>query len=101
MNRAFPLMLVGQIAIVLGCANVKTPSSAGAGGTAGGGQGGNGSGGFTPPPPGCTGPCTDFPAAPVIDGGAPSNSPSIFGAAGTGADGGPCLLEPAIGALFP
>jgi hypothetical protein len=51
---------------------------------------------------GCGGnPCTDFPPQPILDTGAPSNAGSLFGA-GTGASsGGPCLYEPAMGALFP
>ncbi len=50
----------------------------------------------------CSGPCTDFPSSPVIDTGAPMNAASLFGSATNGAQsGGPCLLEPAVGALFP
>ncbi len=46
--------------------------------------------------------CEDFPATPVIDDGAPSNAPDVFGAPESGAaSGGPCLAEPEIGALFP
>src|SRR5262245_37104665 len=106
MMRAFPLMLVGHVAIVLGCASVKTSSSTttGAGASSGTGSGGStGSGGTSPPPPPvCNGMCTDFPADPIIDATAPTNAPTIFGAAGGGnAMGGPCLLEPVIGALFP
>ena len=104
MKRAFPLMLVvhaAHMTIVLGCASVKPTSSSGtgSGGSSGGGQ--DGAGG-TPPAVLCNGACTDFPAAPIIDAMAPAGSPAIFGAAGSGsATGGPCLLEPAIGALFP
>jgi hypothetical protein len=50
------------------------------------------------------GPCTDFPSAPVMDtNGMPSGNPSQqFGNAGTGSTtDGPCLAEPADGALFP
>ncbi|HEY1554661.1 MAG TPA: hypothetical protein VGF94_07470 [Kofleriaceae bacterium] len=53
------------------------------------------------------GPFSDFPAAPIIDSsgsGAPTppNAGDLFGAAGTGATtGGPCLVEPELGALFP
>jgi hypothetical protein len=52
----------------------------------------------------------DFPATPVIvdpDGGtaAPTHSPSLFASAdaGTtdGGSGGPCLIEPEVGALYP
>jgi hypothetical protein len=50
-----------------------------------------------PPCPG--GKCSDFPAAPIIDQGAPANAPAMFGGAPSGA--GPCLLEPEDGTLFP
>ena len=48
-------------------------------------------------------PCTDFPKDPVITGtNVPMNAPTLFGDAGTGTtSGGPCLAEPADGALFP
>jgi len=43
-----------------------------------------------------------FPADPIIDGNAPTNAPSLFGDPGSGdPSGGPCLIEPEIGALFP
>jgi hypothetical protein len=47
--------------------------------------------------------CKDFPATPVIvDTNVPANAATIFGAATTGsATGGPCLSEPADGALYP
>jgi WD40-like Beta Propeller Repeat len=54
-----------------------------------------------------TGPFSDFPAAPVLDmpdGGvsAPANAATLFGAASQGAQsGGPCLVEPEIGSLYP
>jgi hypothetical protein len=54
------------------------------------------------------GPYADFPSSPVIDdadgggGSVPSNAPQLFGDADAGASsGGPCLVEPEIGALFP
>ncbi len=48
----------------------------------------------------------DFPAAPVIDPTgttpAPASAPSLFGAAGSGAQsGGPCLVDPEPGTLLP
>ena len=47
-------------------------------------------------------PCQDFPSAPEFAGGAPMNAPTMFGPAGTGSTtGGPCLAEPADGALYP
>ncbi len=48
--------------------------------------------------------CEDFPAAPIFDSegtAPPANAPELFGAPGSGAQGGPCLAEPEIGALFP
>jgi hypothetical protein len=60
-----------------------------------------------PPPAAACNPCSDFPATPIFDM-SPGNSPpastvaTSFGAAGTGATaGGPCLLDPEPGALFP
>jgi hypothetical protein len=48
------------------------------------------------------GPHTDFPADPVIDGDAPADSGSLFGDPGSGSQtGGPCLVEPELGALIP
>lgn len=47
-----------------------------------------------------TGPFSDFPATPVVDPSAPGNAGMLFG--GTGASsGGPCLIEPEVGTLFP
>ncbi len=52
----------------------------------------------------CAGPCTDFPAQPLIDPKAmlpvPANAAQIFGVAGGSADG-PCVFEPEPSALFP
>lgn len=54
------------------------------------------------------GPFTDFPSTPVLDmpdgGGAaaPANAPQLFGPASQGAmSGGPCLLEPEVGSIYP
>jgi hypothetical protein len=49
-------------------------------------------------------PCNDFPQAPAMDpNGMPSSDPSsLFGSAGSGStSGGPCLVEPADGSLYP
>jgi hypothetical protein len=61
--------------------------------------------GFTGP---LTGPFTDFPASPVLDmtdgGGTtvPSNASDLFGSSTQGAaSGGPCLIEPEVGSLYP
>jgi WD40-like Beta Propeller Repeat len=53
------------------------------------------------------GPFTDFPAAPILDmpaGGAatPADAATLFGDAGSGdATGGPCMVEPSPGTLYP
>jgi len=53
------------------------------------------------------GPYNDFPSMPIIDmpdGGpaAPANSPTLFGSPDGGASsGGPCLVEPEVGSLYP
>lgn len=67
------------------------------------GSGGDiGFGGMTP-----VGPFADFPKEPVLDassGGAPlpANIGTLFGAVGSGnPSGGPCLIEPEPGTLFP
>ncbi len=64
-------------------------------------DGGNGDG--APAIDAFTGPFSDFPPSPIIDGSdTPTNGGALFGAAGTGsATGGPCLIEPEVGTLFP
>ena len=48
------------------------------------------------------GPFPDFPVDPIIDGSAPPTSGGLFGDPATGAQsGGPCLVEPEVGTLFP
>ncbi|MGN6520100.1 MAG: TolB family protein [Dokdonella sp.] len=42
----------------------------------------------------------DFPPDPIIDAGAPADSPTLFGVPGA-PGGGPCLADPAVGTLFP
>src|SRR6478735_6288258 len=47
---------------------------------------------------------SDFPPDPILDpiGLPPAGAPGWFGPAGTGApSGGPCLIDPQIGSLFP
>ena len=96
----------GVAALALGCAGVKQTGASGQGGAAGGLFGNPSAAGgstlpITAPPPACA-PCADFPAAPVVDGTAPTGAAQIFGAPSSGsAAGGPCLVEPEIGALFP
>lgn len=53
----------------------------------------------TPTP---TGPYDDFPTTPIRDPSVPASSGSLFGAAGSGdPTGGPCVIEPEVGTLFP
>jgi hypothetical protein len=54
------------------------------------------------------GPFQDFPATPILDssnadaGAPPANAAQLFGSADAGASsGGPCLIEPEVGALYP
>jgi hypothetical protein len=91
------------VATASGCATSahSTPHELG-GGSSGGDAGAlvfDGGGGVTIQ---ACNPCTDFPASPVIDSTAPSNAASLFGSPTSGAmSGGPCLLEPEVGALYP
>jgi hypothetical protein len=43
----------------------------------------------------------NFPADPIIDGTAPANSKDLFAGATFAAAGGPCLMEPEVGSMFP
>src|SRR4029078_2140916 len=103
MNRSSvgPLFVAGSIVFAPGGAGVKPASTAS--GTAGGGNA-TGIGGFggsmTMAMP-CVGQCMDFPPTPVLVGSAPANAATIFGGAGTGSPGGPCLIEPQDNTLFP
>jgi hypothetical protein len=54
------------------------------------------------------GPFQDFPATPILDtsdadaGAPPANAAQLFGSPDAGsASGGPCLIEPEVGALYP
>src|SRR5258706_3118407 len=48
------------------------------------------------------GPYPDFPDQPIMDPGAPSDASELFGdPAGGAASGGPCLVEPEVGTLYP
>jgi hypothetical protein len=106
MDRVIAGVALAGLTAALGCAGVKGNTGAPSGGA---GTGGlpplTGAGGNTIPVmtvPACTGKCTDLPAEPVIDGAAPASAPTIFGDPSSGsASGGPCLVEPEIGALFP
>lgn len=100
------MTLAGRLAVALACCTgaaactFSPPASsriAGSGG--GGGAGGHGGSGNTVVIQPCNGMCTDFPAAPIVTGGAPSNAATMFG--GTGTAAAPCLTEPEDGSLFP
>jgi hypothetical protein len=116
----FSRLSLGVAVAVAGCGssgddNGSPSGGTGAAGDAGGGDGGQGHaggdgiGGIGGSLTG--GPYADFPAAPVFDThapagveveAAPANAGELFGAAGTGDPaGGPCLIEPAAGTLYP
>lgn len=87
-----------------------TGGAGGAGGSLDDGSAGTGGGLFGDGGPDAifSGPYDDFPASPILDapdgggGSVPANAPQLFGGADAGApSGGPCLVEPEIGALFP
>jgi hypothetical protein len=96
------------LALAVGCAKVTPSSQSGGGGgssnpSGSGGSNGTGAGGFQPPPPPppCQGTaCTDFPSDPIIDPTAPSGAPGMFSGSPP-ASGGPCIVEPEDGTLFP
>ena len=106
-------------ALAASCAHSeKLPSdtfgdNGGGSGSSGGGiismpSAGNGGGGFVAGPPASSkcskGACNDFSSSPIMDPkGMPSGNPaSLFGPAGSGSTAnGPCLVEPADGALYP
>jgi hypothetical protein len=69
-------------------------------GCGGGTVSGRGDGGVGPGD-GASNGYDDFPAAPMIEGDAPPDAPSLFEAAGSGTAVGPCLVEPEAGTLFP
>src|SRR5262245_57323599 len=104
MNRAGVIgpigPLLGAAVLAFGCAGVKPQSTSGTAGSGNGtGLGGFGGSGMMPTP--CMGVCTDFPATPDTRPGAPANAATIFGAAGSGSSGGPCIIEPQENSLFP
>jgi hypothetical protein len=115
MKRARSLALIVSSCLVVACAGVKpgatttgTGGTPGAGGTPGTG-GGYGTGGNVPPPPPPPTPCgggacNDFDGGPFGPDGSASSVPAgaaqTFGGSAA-ASGGPCLLEPQDGTLFP
>jgi hypothetical protein len=102
MNRARLLgPMIGAFALALGCAGVKPDTSPSGAAGAGNATGLGGFGGSSPPPMPCQGMCTDFPSTPITDGNVPANAADIFGTPGSGAAGGPCVIEPQENTLFP
>jgi len=96
------LLMTIPFAVALGCAGVKpSATQTGSGGGSGNTTGIGGFGGSMTQPMPCLGMCMDFPATPRMEPGAPANAPSIFGDPGSGASGGPCVIEPQDNTLFP
>jgi hypothetical protein len=101
--------------LLLACGGAKSSASggSGAGGSSGGGAtgggfimdagGATGTGGTTQPP-GCPGGCMDFAGGPFGPDGTsasvPSGAAATFGGSAA-TSGGPCLLEPQDGTMFP
>ncbi len=76
---------------------VASSGSSGGSSGMGGTSGGFGDGSFVFDGPRGTG--DDFPN-PIIDSGAPSSAPTLFGVPDQGTSG-PCMYEPEVGSLFP
>ncbi len=43
----------------------------------------------------------DFPESAIVEGTAPTNAKDLFAGAEVGGAGGPCLMEPEVGSMFP
>ncbi len=101
--------LIAAVAFALaGCGDDS--ARGGSGGNGNGNAGGAGEGGLHQGGGGSTGSFNTggndvgpvFPSEPILEEGVPANAPDLFGAAGSGSPtGGPCLVEPELGALFP
>jgi hypothetical protein len=92
------------------CSGGDDTSSTGFGGAgpssgtqSGGGSQPSGTGGstFTGSGGSFDGPWDDFPEDPIVEPSAPPNAPQLFEGATPEPNGGPCLSEPEVGALFP
>jgi len=95
--------LVLVLTAVVGCSSASGRDGGGKDLGAGGGGGGGGGGGVEADMAVPTH-FSDFPPTPVIDptGGTTPNAPGLFGSPDSGnPTGGPCLLDPQMGALFP
>ncbi len=73
----------------------------GTGGTAAGGSGIAVGGAVDPGIVSCTESCSDFPAAPIIEAGAPADAATKFGDPALGGASGACIVEPQDGAMVP
>lgn len=111
MRAALALAVTSGIALGVSCQQVVNPGAFNSASGSSGGTSGTSSGtGFNPGGDGgpvfgascgSGGMCQDFPSTPILDMNAPSNAASMFGAAGSGSQGGPCLYEPPPNALYP
>ena len=86
--------VLALVAALLAAACGPTHSGNGGGGDAGGDA-------TFHPIDAFAGPFPDFPASPILDGTAPANSGTLFGAGGSGTGAGPCVVEPEAGTLYP
>ena len=96
------------VLLVACSANSSAPNTTAGGGTGSGGANGsagmgivvgNGGGGVTVGA--CSKDCTDFPAEPIFDSGAPADAASKFGDPSAGGPAAACITEPAPGSLVP
>ncbi|UQA58911.1 TolB family protein [Polyangium aurulentum] len=110
--HSFAFLSIAGAAVGAACSSSPDPSSSGnlgAGGagasmstSSGSSQGGGGEGGTVFAGTGGGSAWTGFPVDPVVEEGAPQNAKDLFDAAGAGnPSGGPCLVEPEPGTLFP
>ena len=86
------------VVLLVSACGAQPSASGGAGGS--GGSGGSGGADAGPTPDAFNGPWGDFSGGPIIDTGAPQGAPGLFNVPGS-TTGGPCLIEPEIGSLFP
>ena len=108
MNRvrfSLVLLIATPLTGLLGCAKINEATPPGQGGRSGnpGGRGGSGGSHMAPPVtrvPACTGMCSDFPAAPILDDGVTGDPSGMFNGTPPTANG-PCISEPEDGTLFP
>ena len=102
------VMTIRFIALRVTLASIVAAATSCASHVAGSGTDGGTIDGVPAPIDAFAGPYADFPTQPILDPAgasnpaAPTNAGDLFGAAGSGAaTGGPCLVEPEVGTLFP